>query len=291
MFQPVEDRVGRQQPDPRRGQLDRERQAIQPADDLGDRGGVPLINGEAGHHGGGPLGEQPYRLAGGERRERGGRPLRQGERRDRAFLLARHAKGRPAAHQDTQITGVAQQFRHHRGRRQQVLEVVQDDQELAISQVISEMLDQRPASGVRQPDALGDRRKNQPGVCDRRQPDEIDPIRIFACQPRGEFDAKTRLAAATGAGQREQAAGLQQAPCLCQLPLPADETRQRPGHAAGTVGQDPARGRAQDGVSGRGVRHWRSAPWRSPGPTIGCCLDPHAQHIQPPSERDGIVGW
>jgi hypothetical protein len=193
MLQPLQDRLRRQQADPRRGQLDRQRQAIQPAHDLRDRGGVLLVNGETRQHGRRPLREQPHRFTRSDRRGRDGRLLGEGEGRDRALLLARHAKRRAAAHQDAEIAGAAQQFRYHRRGRQHVLEVVQDDQEPAVPQVMSQMLDERPALGIRQPDALGDRRQYQPGIPDRRQPDEVHPIGISAGHARGELDAKARL--------------------------------------------------------------------------------------------------
>ena len=259
MLQPLQDRLRRQQPDPRRSQLDRQRQAIQPAHDPGDRGGVLPAHGEARHHGRRPLGEQPHRLTGHGRPGRCRRArglLWEGQRRDRAFLLARDAQRRAAAHHDPEIAGAAQQLRHHRGGRQQVLEVVQDDQEPAVPQVMNQMLGQRPPLRIRQPDALGDRRENQPGIPDRRQPDEVHPIGIIARHARGELDAQPRLAAAARPGQRQQAAPFQEQPRVRQLPLPADETRQRPGQPARTAVENPPGGRTRAGVSGRRIRHW-----------------------------------
>ena len=93
MLQPLEDRLRRQQPDPRRGQLDGERQAVKPAHDLGHRGGVLLIDGEARHRGRRPLGEQPDRFTRRDGLRSGERILRRDRQRgDRALLLARHAK-------------------------------------------------------------------------------------------------------------------------------------------------------------------------------------------------------
>ena len=118
MLQPPADRLRRQQLDPRRGQLDRQRQPVKPAHDLGDRGGVLLVNGETRRHGRGPLSEQPHRFTRSHRGERDLRLLvRERQRGNRAFLLARHPKRRPAAHHDPQTTGTAQQFRHDRSGR------------------------------------------------------------------------------------------------------------------------------------------------------------------------------
>ena len=245
MLQPLEDRLRRQQPDPRRGQLDGQRQAVKPAHDLGHRSGVPLINGEAWHRGRRPLGEQPHRFTRSDGLRSGERILlRDLQRRNRALLLARHAKRRAAAHHDPQSARWRKQLRHHRRGRQQVLEVVQDQQELAILQITGQVLHQRRPPGIRQADALGDRRGHQSRFPDRRQPDEIYAIGIIGRHLRGELNAQARLAAAARSGQREQAAAFEEPPRLSQLPLPADETRQRPGQAPRTAVQDPARGRA-----------------------------------------------
>jgi len=141
MLQPLKDRLRRQQPDPRRGQLDGQRQAVKPAHDLGHHGGVPLINGKARHRGRGPLGEQPHRFARSDGLRTGERiVLRDFQWRDRALLLTRHAQRRAAAHHDPQSARGCQQLGHHRCGRQQMLKVVQDQQELAIPQVTGQVL-------------------------------------------------------------------------------------------------------------------------------------------------------
>ena len=124
---------------------------------------------------------------------------------------------------------------------------------------LAQMLHQRRPPGIRQPDALGDRRGHQSRLPDRRQPDEIHAIGIIGRHLRGQCNAQARLAAAARSGQREQAAAFEEPPRLRQLPLPADETRQRPGQAARTAVEAPARGRAYACGSDQGIRHGRSA--------------------------------
>ena len=260
MLQPPADRLRRQQLDPRRGQLDRQRQAVKPPDDLGHRGGVPLVNGEPRRHGRCPLGKQPHRF---RRSDRPGPALRllirDRQRGYRAFLLARHPKRRPAAHHDPKTPGPAQQFRHDRSGRQQVLEIVQHDQELPVAQVTHQVLHQRPVPRIRQSDALGHRGGHQSRIPRRRQRDEIHPVGIIACRARGKLNGKTRLAAATRPGQREQAAAGQQPPRLRSC-------RSRPiklvsglGRRPKTGVEAPARERLEAGVSDRGARHQISA--------------------------------
>ena len=66
--QPVAQRLRRQQLDPRRGQLDGERQAVQPADDLGHHSGVVRGQGEARAQCLRSRGEERDRIKGGQLR-------------------------------------------------------------------------------------------------------------------------------------------------------------------------------------------------------------------------------
>ena len=232
VFQPGQDRLRRQQLDPRRGQLDGQRQAVQPAGDLRDGRRVPLVDREVRRHRGGPLGEQAHRLAGGQPFGRGpGARIRDRERRDRAFLLAGDPQRRAAADQDAQRTGLPQQPGHGRGAGQQVLEVVQDEQDLPVVQLADQVIHQRPVPGVLQPEALGDRRRHQPRIPDGRQRHEVDAVRVVTRHLGGQRDAQPGLAAAARPGQRDQIAACEQPSGQRQLAFPADEAGQRPGQA------------------------------------------------------------
>ena len=79
-----------------------------------------------------------------------------------------------------------------------------------------------------------------PQAPDRCQPDEVHTIGITGPHPRGKLYAQARLTAAARSGQRKQAATFEEPPRLCQLEVPAHETRQRPGQAARTAVEDPA---------------------------------------------------
>jgi len=70
-----------------------------------------------------------------------------------------------------------------------VLEVVQHDQDLALTQLAHQVLHQRPVPGVLQPDVLGDRRRHELRIPDRRQRDEIDAVRVVVGHRRGQGDA------------------------------------------------------------------------------------------------------
>jgi hypothetical protein len=229
VLQPGEDRLRRQHLDPRRRQLDGQRQAIQPAGDLRDRRCVLLAEGESQYRGGCPLGEQPHRLAGRDGISRRRLRVRDRERRDRAFLLAGNAQRRTAADQHSQGTRLAQQPRHERGTGQQVLEVVQNDQQVPLAQLVDQVLHQGPVPGVLQPDALGDCRWHQPRIPHRRQRNEVHPVGIVSGYLRGKRDAQPCLAAATRPGQGDQETALEQPSRLRKLAFPADEAGERPG--------------------------------------------------------------
>ena len=102
--QPAEHRLGSQDPDPRRGELDRQRQAVEADADLGDRRRVLVRDLEPGPHRPSALDEQRDRLVLGELRQRRkvGR-VRQAERRNRVLLLARHLQRASAAGQDGEV--------------------------------------------------------------------------------------------------------------------------------------------------------------------------------------------
>ncbi len=257
MIQPGQDHLRRQQLDPRRRQLDGQRQAVQPAGDLRDRRRVLVVERESRNHAGGPLNEQAHRLAGGQRCSRrasvhaGNR-----ERRNRAFLLTGNTQRRAAADQDPHGTGLPQQPRHDRGAGQQVLEVVKDDQQLPLTQLADQVLDQGSVPGILQPDALDDRRRHQARIPDRRQRDEVDAVRVVTGHLRGHGDAQPGLAAAARPGQRDQVAALQQPFRLRQLVFSADEAGQRLGQAD-PPGARPRRTARQR--SDRTARHLRHA--------------------------------
>ena len=210
MVQPGQDRLRRQQLNPRRRQLDGQRQAVESAGDRRDRRHVLVVESESRHRGGGPLGEQAHRRAGGQRGcRRAGVLLRDRERRDRAFLLAGNAKRRAAADQDPNSPGLLEQPCHDRGAVQKMLEVVQHDQEPPVPQLAHQVLHQRPVPGILQPDALGDRGWHQSRIPDGCERDEVDAVRVVAGHRRGQGDAQPGLAAAARSGQRDQVAVLQ----------------------------------------------------------------------------------
>ena len=124
----VEDLRGAEGAHPRRGQLDRERHPVEPARDLGDRHEITVVQLDPGVGGDGPFREQP---CGG-----GGRAVGV-QWRNRFALLAFDAERLPAGREHPQRgRGVEQSLDQRRGRLEQVLAVVDDQQHVAPGQVV-----------------------------------------------------------------------------------------------------------------------------------------------------------
>ena len=130
LVKPRRQGLRRQQPDPGRGQLDGQRQPVQPAADLRDRRRVAAGQLEARVRGVRPLGEQAHRGVApqlfGVRGRAGGRDR---QRRHRELVLAGQPQHRPAGHQHHQARSGRQQPGQQRSRPQHLLEIVQRQQQ------------------------------------------------------------------------------------------------------------------------------------------------------------------
>jgi hypothetical protein len=93
-------------------------------------------------------------------------------------------------------------------------------------QVAEQAIQQRPVARVPQSAALRNRGEDEIRVLDRGQRHEVHAVREAAGDLRRQLEAKPGLAAATRAGEGQQAAALQQGLQILQLALPADEAGQ-----------------------------------------------------------------
>ena len=107
-FQPSEQLLGREHPDARCGELDRERQPVEATADLGD----VLVELETGAHRAGTLREHRYGVA-----------LRQ--RRHLVLVLCRDSKRGATRHEQAQVGTSCEELGHGRRSRQELLEVVE----------------------------------------------------------------------------------------------------------------------------------------------------------------------
>ena len=175
----LEERLGREQLRPGRGELDREREPVEPVAELRDRGGA----GDVRPHASGALAEELHRLVAHERREI-------------ELRLALHTQ-RLAARRDQAQRGSGG---HELGERasgagEEMLEVVADDVGAALADAGR---DRRRIRG-RGAQPVGQRRQHELGVPERRQRDEDrSSVGVVAEQAR-ELDREARLAGAARA--------------------------------------------------------------------------------------------
>ena len=158
-------------------------------------------------------------------------PHGQPQRRHREQPFSTQAQGFPAGGQHLQPGAARQELGHLRGRRQQVLEVVQQHKHLLAPQVALQRLQQGVAVAADLPNsqrrADGPRHLRRLAQC--RQVHEEHPVLETACQPGGRLQREPRLARAGGAGQRQQAGIFRSA----GLPAPPASSSSRPMNGVG----------------------------------------------------------
>ncbi|TQM66661.1 hypothetical protein FHX41_0242 [Actinomadura hallensis] len=199
--------VRRHRAHPGRGELDRQRQAVQPPADAPDRLGV--VAGEPGPHGRGPLGEQLDRR-------------REAERRHGAQRLAVHPEAFPAGREDAQAGAGAEQLVGEPGRRvHHVLAVVEDDQRLVRRQRLGQV------GAVPQPEHGRDRPAHLAGVAHRGQLHQPHPAGEPPAQLRRDRGRQPRLPRAPGSDERDEPSLPEPPGDPRALVLPADEAAAR----------------------------------------------------------------
>lgn len=211
-------------------QLERQRQAVQPDADLPDGGCVGGRHPEVGPHRAGPLQEERQRLrllqllqvvravAGGQR-----------HRGNRKLLLRRDPQSRPAGDQDLELGRRCQQLGNERRRREQVLEVVQDQQHLLAGKVALHGFGHRGQALLLQPQGLRHRGGHQLGIPDRRQEDDVDAVVEAVQELAARLDRQAALAGPSGAGHGDQAVVVERLLQVPQLRPAADERADREG--------------------------------------------------------------
>ncbi len=251
VVQPVGDLLDRHRPHPGRGQLDGQRQPVQPAADLHHGTDGYLVDGEPRPHGRGPVGEQPdRRVLQGPLRRRASR--RQAERRDRGQCLAGDAERLPAGGQHPQVRTAGEQLPGRvRGRLDQVLAVVEQDQGPAAGEQVDQPAESVPRrrhiglrSGGRQADAGQHRLWHLVAAGGRGQLGQPDPVREAVEQPDSDLAGEPGLARATRAHQRDEPVPVEQVHDGGDVGIPADK--------AGELGRHVGAGTAPGGRRGQG---------------------------------------
>ena len=211
VVEPVQHLVHGQRPQPSGGQFQRERNAVEPVAELGDRRLVGRPDGEPGDDGGGAVGEQGGRIGGVHRRQRHGPLAVEPER--------------PAARgQHLQPGGAAQQLPGQFGAGvDQVLVAVQDEQQVPVGEEVAQYGAHRAAAVAGGSQRLGDGVVQEVRFVQGGQFDQPHPIAEAILQDPCRLAGKPRLADAAEAGERHQPGGFQ-LPCQRgQFVVAADE--------------------------------------------------------------------
>ena len=206
VVEPVADLLGGKQFEERRGQLERQRNAVEPAADFGDRRRVVRADGELGRDLARTVDEEAHRLVGQQRL----RVVRDTLRRDRQRThrdhpLSRQAEPLAARRQHAQRRrGRQQPLGQRRGRGEDVLAVVEHQQHPARTAVADQRLGDGRVALFANAEARRDGARDTLGFRHRRQVDEPDAVREGGRHALGELDREPRLAAPPDAGQGDE---------------------------------------------------------------------------------------
>jgi hypothetical protein len=210
--------------DPGGGELDRQREPVEPRADLGDRGGVLVAHAEVGLGSLRPLDEQGHRLVLGERLQaREVRRVGHGQRRDEVLALPVDPQGAAARHEHDELRGCAQQLAHQRGGIGELLEVVQDEEEPPATKVLAEGGHRVQAAAVGEAELMGDRSRDELRVPDGAERHEEDPIGEGVCHAGGHLERQPGLAGPARSGEREEPRLADERRHLAELALAAQE--------------------------------------------------------------------
>jgi hypothetical protein len=119
-------------------------------------------------------------------------------------LLKAQMKRLPAGDEQRDSGGSRQQLSQPGGSREDVLDVVQDEEQLALCQVRLEALEQKGALQILEPELLPNRREDSIGIADRGQIDEDDPVSEVGADLAADLEDQTGLADTTWTSKGEQ---------------------------------------------------------------------------------------
>ncbi len=234
-LQAIGERRGREQAQPGCRQFDRQRQTIQTGADLGNRGGIPRVQGKGGVGGLSAHGEERDRLVANNVRQRLVPGFRQRQRRYRGILLTRHPEHCPAGHECLQARARAQEVGDVWRGFDDLLEIVEDEEQVFRPQRGGELFRRRPVGEFAQAQGVGDRRDDEVGIADRREGDKHGAVGEYYFQLGSGLDGEARLADAAGTGQRDEPdlGATQEIANGNDLLFPANERRERERQGAG----------------------------------------------------------
>jgi hypothetical protein len=253
--EPVDHALGqlahRQGRDPRGGELDRERHAVEVPADLRDGGGVVVGQPEVRERVPGAVDEQ--RDGGAGRAARGVTGRRDRERVDRALHLPARRQRLPARGEDAQVrTALEEALDQERAGVDQVFAVVEHQEHRPVAEMTEELVLARRRGRVAHTQCGQHRVGHELGVGDAGQPDEADAVRVVVRHRSRHLERQAGLPHAAGSGDGEQPVVLEQARDPAEVLLAAEER--------GEPEREPVRRRRPAAVRNR----------RSPGVASRC---------------------
>ena len=129
----------------------------------------------------------------------------QWKRRDREFVFARQVERLAAGDKEFEARAAHDQGGEERRGGKEVLEVVHDQEQIAVLEGEGEgVLDGKPGD-VANAESLGDGRRDLGSIGDGGEGDEDDAVGEFGAEAGANLEGKPRLPGPTGAGQRDDA--------------------------------------------------------------------------------------
>ena len=207
--QPAPDLLGRQHPDPGRGELDGEGHSLQLSAQLGNCWCVVRGEREVGSSRRGAVQEQADCLVVRDGLRRGhGRLVRVAERRDDDDTLPAEPQWPPAGQQEGEVRTPRTQSHHqldHRG--DEVFAVVEHQQRGSLGEVVGQRVDPPRSVGDLQAQRLGHRGAQQVGIHEVRQRHHPTPVAVGGPRLLDNPEGDARLAHPTGPHQGHHTRG------------------------------------------------------------------------------------
>src|SRR5207248_2287859 len=108
-------------------------------------------------------------------------------------------------HEDGEVWATGQQVGQVRGGWQDLLEIVEQEQHVFITERGFEQIEQGPRCSLFEIEGLGDGGDDQGGVAEGGERNEVDAIGKVSEQVGGDLQGQAGFAAAAGAGEGEEA--------------------------------------------------------------------------------------
>ena len=225
VVEPGGDLLGIEDAGPRGGQLDGQREPVEPLADVRDRHGVVVPQLERRPHRLGPLDEQADRLARGRHRAGDGLAgLRERERRHQPGALAAAPERLAARGHDAEPWAANEQRLRQAGARlDQMLAVVEHEQRIPIAQRLEQGVPRRADAVAAHAQRVGHVVRHELGIRKWGELHPRDSVRVLRAQAGGHLEGETGLAAAARAGEREEPRTLEQLLHGRRLALAADK--------------------------------------------------------------------